>query len=180
MRILYVSQWLSEIGGGGEIVFRDLAYGMIRYGHEIHVISQHHNAIQDTESTDNPSIHRVGPPLSGSPPPTLRENVIFGINGILRGSKVIRENKIDIIHANNLTSAMIGAVLSKLFSIPLVITVHILFSKSRNNFWKIWGAQPSVSRASSVIAPLIEKLSVRIDPDAIHTVTNTTKLDLME
>jgi glycosyltransferase involved in cell wall biosynthesis len=180
MRILYVSQWLSEIGGGGEIVFRDLAYGMIKYGHEIDVISQYHIDVQDSKSAGNLSIHRVGPPLHGPPPPTLRENIAFGINGILKGSRVIRDKKIDIIHANNLTSAVIGAALSKLFSVPLIVTVHILFAKSKNNFWKGWGSQPSVSRATSIIAPLIEKLSVRIDADAIHTVTNTTKLDLIE
>jgi len=180
MKILYVSQWLSEIGGGGEIVFRDLAYGMIEYGHEVDVISQRHTSLQDTGSADRLSIHRVGPELSGPPPPSFRENLAFGIYAILKGSQIIRNKKTDIIHANNLTSAVIGTVLSRLFALPLIITVHILFAKSQDNFWRTWGAQPNVSQISSRIAPLIEKLIVKVDADAIHTVTNATKLDLIE
>jgi glycosyltransferase involved in cell wall biosynthesis len=180
MRILYVSQWLSDIGGGGEIVLRDLAYGMIQYGHYVDVISQCHIDTRDMAVTDRLSIHRIKPVLRGPPPPTLRQNAGYIINGILQGSRIIRQHKIDVIHSNNLSSAVIGLVLSKIFSVPLVITIHILFADSKKNFWKEWGNQPNISRVVSIIAPLVEKLTARFNADAIHTVTNSTREDLID
>jgi glycosyltransferase involved in cell wall biosynthesis len=180
MRILYVSQWLSDIGGGGEIVFRDLAYGMIQYGHYVDVISQYHVDTHDMAVTDRLYIHRIKPVLRGPPPPTLRQNAGYIINGILQGSRIIRQHKIDMIHSNNLSSAVVGLVLSKIFSVPLVITIHILFADSKKNFWKEWGNQPNISRAVSIIAPLVEKLTARFNADAIHTVTNSTREDLID
>jgi glycosyltransferase involved in cell wall biosynthesis len=180
MRILYVSQWLSDRGGGGEVVFRDLAYGMIKYGHTVDVISQYHIDTRDMSGGNGPSIHRVKPILRGPPPPTLRQNAAYVINGILLGSRIIRRQKIDIIHANNLSSAVVGAVLSKAFSVPLVITIHILFTNSKNNFWKEYGNQPKIPRAVSIIAPFVEKLTTRIHAATIHTVTDSTKADLVD
>jgi glycosyltransferase involved in cell wall biosynthesis len=179
MRILYVSQWLSEIGGGGEIVFRDLAYGMVKFGHRVDVISQYHTDIHDINLGNDLCIHRVKPILQGPPPPTPRQNAAYVLNGILKGSQIIRSRKIELIHANNLTSAIIGAVLSKIFSVPLIITVHILFTNSKDNFWKEWASQPNVSRVTSLIAPFVERLITRVHADAIHTVTNSTKIDLL-
>jgi glycosyltransferase involved in cell wall biosynthesis len=178
MNILYVSQWLSAVGGGGEVVFRDFAYGMTRFSHNVDVISQNHSDIVDEPTKENLNINRIGTILHGPPPPSLRQNISFMISGIVQGARIIISKKVDIIHANNMSSAIIGATLAKLFSLPLVITIHSVYGK--NDFWKQWGSQPNVSRISSFIAPLAEKVTIRVKSDAIHTVTHSTKNDIIE
>jgi glycosyltransferase involved in cell wall biosynthesis len=178
MKILYVSQWLSHIGGGGEIVFRDLAYGMHRFNHTVEVISQRHADINDGPILDTLRIHRTGPMLCGPPPPSLKQNIAFIMSGLMMGARIIVRKKVDVIHANNMSSAIIGAILSKLFSLPLIITIHSVYGK--NNFWKKWGYQPKVSRITPLIAPIAEKFTIKVKSDAIHTVTYSSKNDIME
>jgi glycosyltransferase involved in cell wall biosynthesis len=178
MKILYVSQWLSAIGGGGEIVFRDLAYGMNRFNHTVEVISQRHADIIDSPSKHTVNIHRIRPMLYGSPPPSLKQNIAFILGGLILGARIIANRKIDVIHANNMSSAFIGAVLSKLFSLPLIITIHSVYGK--NNFWKEWGYQPKVSRLTALIAPMAERFTIKVKSDAIHTVTHSSKNDILE
>jgi glycosyltransferase involved in cell wall biosynthesis len=77
-----------------------------------------------------------------------------------------------------MSSAVIGAILSKLFSLPLIITIHSVYGK--NNFWKEWGYQPKVSRVTSLIAPLAERFTIKVRSDAIHTVTQSSRNDILD
>jgi glycosyltransferase involved in cell wall biosynthesis len=190
MNILYISQWLSSVGGGGEVVFRDVARGISQNGHHVHVIrhrladSKEDNEFgSDNSSVDNDAaglhIHKIRPVVRGFPP-SLRQNLMFIANAILKGSKIVRRHRIELIHVNNFAPVIAGSILSKLFGIPLVSTIHVVFGASSPDFWKKWSSQNNVSPMSSIIGPMFENLTIRIPVDTIHSVSNTTKKDILK
>jgi glycosyltransferase involved in cell wall biosynthesis len=179
VRILYITQWFSSIAGGGEVVFYNLAKGMANRGHKVEVVSHR----LDSDSGFDPinvDLHRISPPLRHLPPPSIKEHSLFLINASLKCSKVIREKRIDLIHANNLTPVIVGSILSKVYGIPLVVTIHDIFLTSSPNHWTEWAKQNNSSRLNSIVAPIFEKLTVRMPCNVIHTVSNSTKLDLLQ
>ena len=177
MKILYVSQWFSSSGGGGEVLFMEIANGIIKRGHYVHVVSHALDDFQDHES-DHIKIHRINP-LLRSFPPSYIQNIKFILNATWLGLKIIKREKIDIIHVNNFSPVIVGTILSKICNIPLVKTIHVVFSASPN-YWKNWAKQSNVSRLTSIIGPLFEKLTIRLPADIIHTVSDSTKKDLIK
>ncbi len=178
MNILYLTQWFSSIGGGGEVVFVNLAIGMAKRGHIIHVICAD-TADVHRNKQGNLLIHRVKPELQ-VPPPSLSKNVEFIVRAILKGHHVIRNHNIEIIHANNLASAVAGSILAKISNKPLVTTIHDVFSTSSHNHWKEWIKQDKkISPLTIIIAPLIEKITAKMPTNIIHTVSNASKDDLI-
>jgi glycosyltransferase involved in cell wall biosynthesis len=190
MNILYISQWLSSAGGGGEVVFRDIAQGISKNGHQVHVIrhrlagsKENNESGSDNNSVDNDAaglhIHKIRPVVEGFPP-SLRQNLMFVANAILNGSKIIRRHRIELIHVNNFAPVIAGSILSKLFGLPLVSTIHVVFGATSPDFWKKWSSQSNVSPMSSIIGPMFENLTIRIPVDTIHSVSNTTKKDILK
>ena len=178
MKILYISQWFSSVGGGGEVVFQDLAKGMSRHGHDVDVICAQVKKV--TYSLENVNEHRIKP-LLDIPPPTLKQNILYVINALIKGSSLLRSKKFELIHANNLGSIIAGTILSRLFNKPLVVTIHDIFTTSSQDHWHEWTKQGnSISKITSIVAPIVEKITVKIAPNIIHTVSNTTKEDLIK
>jgi glycosyltransferase involved in cell wall biosynthesis len=184
MNILYITQWFSSVGGGGEVVFHDIAEKISLNGHCVHVICHRYLGFEDNivgkDNTGGLSlhIHRVKPTLKGFPP-SLKQNIMFITNAILSGSKIIRKYKIELIHVNNFAPVIVGSVLSKLFNIPLISTIHVVFGASPD-FWKKWSSQNNISPLSSKIGPIFENLTIKIPVDAIHSVSNATRKDILK
>jgi glycosyltransferase involved in cell wall biosynthesis len=105
----------------------------------------------------------------------MKQNMMYIINAIIKGSQIIRQNKIDVIHANNLSPIIVGGILAKIHHVPFISTIHAIFTNSSGDFWKKWAAQNNVSRTSSIIGPLFEKITVKMPVDIIHTVSNASK-----
>ena len=177
MNIIYVSQWFSSSGGGGEVLFMQIASGMAKKGHNVHIIS-HRLANFKDDDIRNVKIHRVNPLLSNFPP-SYFQNVMFILSATWLGLRIIKREKIDVIHVNNFTPIIVGTILSKLCKVPLVKTIHVVFSATPN-YWNNWSKQLNVSRFTSKIGPLFEKLTIKLPADIIHTVSNSTKLDLIK
>ncbi|HKQ20905.1 MAG TPA: glycosyltransferase family 4 protein [Nitrososphaeraceae archaeon] len=177
MNIVYVSQWFSSSGGGGEVLFTQIARGMAEHGHNVHIIS-HKLADFKEDDMGNVKIHRVNPSLSNFPP-SYFQNVMFILSATWLGLRIIKQEKIDVIHVNNFTPILVGTILSKICKIPLVKTIHVVFSATPN-YWNNWSKQLNVSRFTSKIGPLFEKLTIKLPADVIHTVSNSTKMDLIK
>lgn len=182
MKILYLTQYFSRTrGGGGESVFFDLANGMARRGDTVNVISHllapDHEQICDIGNMLK--IYRIKPVIDFRQGffASSTQNLGYIINSTLKGSQIIRKEKVDLIHANNLSPTIAGSLLSSLHRVPLVITIHDVFTHS-DNFWKKWSSQDNVSHITSIIGPIFEKLTLNIFYDAIHTVSNSTRDDL--
>jgi glycosyltransferase involved in cell wall biosynthesis len=181
VNILYITQWLSPVGGGGEVVFYDIARGMSQVGHQVHVICHRLSGsteIDTASPNDNLHINRISPTVKGFPP-SIKQNIGFIVNAILRGSQLIRKHKIELIHVNNFAPVVVGSALSWLFHIPIVSTIHVVFGSSSPGYWKRWSSQKNISPLSSIIGPLFENLTIKIPVNTIHSVSETTRNDIL-
>jgi glycosyltransferase involved in cell wall biosynthesis len=181
LNILYITQLFSASRGGGEIIFYDFAEGMAKRGHHVDIVSHQITNSKEEYTLDGIAIHRIRPAIEhkGELPPSIKQNLLYIINAIIKGSQIIRQNKIDIIHTNNFSPVIIGSILAKIHSLPVVITIHDIFSVSSKDNWKKWAAQNNASRISSIIGPLFEKITVKMPVDIIHTVSNASKQDIL-
>jgi len=179
MNILLLSQFFSTTKGGGEYVFSMLAKMLVKNGHNVWIIT---NEIQNESYDKNLNIIFVKPTIKyqGGLPPSFSENIRYVVNAVIAGSKIMQKNNIDIIHSNNFSPALAGSVLSSLFSIPHVMTVHDIFSLCGKNYWKKWGDQANVSKLNVMLAPLFERLMVKLKHDCVHTVSDASKDDLIK
>jgi glycosyltransferase involved in cell wall biosynthesis len=181
MNILYITQFFSATRGGGEIIFYDFAEGMAKRGHHVDIVSHQITNFKEEDNLDGVAIHRIRPAIEhkGGLPPSIKQNLMYIINAIIKGSQIIRQNKIDIIHTNNFSPVIVGSILAKIYNIPIVITIHDIFTTRSGDYWKKWAAQNNVSRISSIIGPLFEKITVKMPVDIVHTVSNASKQDIL-
>ena len=179
MNILLLSQFFSTTKGGGEYVFSMLAKMLVKNGHNVWIVT---NEIENESYDKNLNIIFVKPTIKyqGGLPPTFSDNIRYAVNAVIAGSKIIRKNKIDIIHSNNFSPALAGSMLSSIFSVPHVMTVHDIFSLCGKNYWKKWGDQANVSKLNVMLAPFFEKLMVKLKHECVHTVSDATKEDLLK
>lgn len=181
MNILLLSQFFSTTKGGGEYVFSVIAKKLAEKGHKVWVIT---NKITDEHYKDIDNVKMVFiPPVleyKGGLPPSFFDNIKYSINAIITGTKIIKNEKIDIIHSNNFAPALAGSILSYLTSKPHITTVHDVFSLCGKNYWKMWGAQSDVSKLNVLLAPFFEKLMLKLRYRCIHTVSEATKEDLIQ
>jgi glycosyltransferase involved in cell wall biosynthesis len=110
----------------------------------------------------------------------MKQNMMYIINAIIKGSQIIRQNKIDVIHANNLSPIIVGGILGKIHHVPVISTIHGTFTNASGDFWKKWASQDNISRTSSIIGPLFEKITVKMPVDIIHTVSIASKDDIID
>ena len=178
MKIVYITQWFSPIGGGGEVQFVNLVTSMAKRGHSVHVICQQSSNFNNNHSIDNVCVHRIKPILNGNTI-YLKQNMKFMINAIRTGSRIIRAKKVDIIHVNNYSPIIVGSFLSRIYRIPLVKTIHAVYCATPD-FWKKWSVQDNVSSSLSFLGAPIEKFTIRLYADTIHTVSNATKKDIIK
>jgi glycosyltransferase involved in cell wall biosynthesis len=180
MNILYITQFFSATRGGGEVIFYDFAEGMAKRGHHVDIIS-HQITNLNENNLDNVAVHRIRPTIEhkGGLPPSIKQNMMYIINAIIKGSQIIRQNKIDIIHTNIHSPIIVGSILAKVHNLPIVITIHDILTSSSRDYWKKWAAQNNVSRISPIIGPLFEKITVKMPVDIIHTVSNASKDDIL-
>jgi len=179
MKILLLSQFFSSTKGGGENVFSLIAKKLAENDHKVWVIT---SKIQDEEyqNIEGIKIIFVPPTLDykGGLPPGFLDNLSYSFNAFKKGSKLIKKEKIDIIHSNNFAPALCGSFLSFFSHKPHVTTIHDVFSLCGKNYWKKWGSQSNVSKINVTLAPFFEKLLIKLRYHCIHTVSEASKNDL--
>lgn len=186
MNILYLTEFLTSIGGGGAAIFSNYPVAMASRGHHVQVICHKSR----TDSLDLPnfldfSIHRIDPEVNlahGSFPP-IADQVSYVIGMIREGGKIIRKNRIDIVHANTLNPAIAGAILGYIHKIPVVNTFHHVHGvqSNANTLYKrlqIQNANPVIASLGNITRTLYEKIIMKLPTERIHSVSNTTRDDL--
>lgn len=93
--------------------------------------------------------------------------------------KIISKNKIDIIHSNTYVPAIAGYTCSRMFRKPHVVTYHDLYFLNRKSFWKRWDSQGHSIGLVSLAGPLVERSLLKLPKTAYHTVSETSKEDLL-
>lgn len=179
MNILYITQSFSLNVGGSESVFYNWAEGMSKRGHQIDVICHQINDLNENNNLENITVHRIKPPLKhkGELPRSITQNAMYIINATRKGSQIIKQKKINIIHANFFGPAIVGSILAKLHNIPIATTVHHIFPP---DYWKKWVTRHNLSSISSIMGPFFQKAYLRMPTDIIIPVSNSTKEDLLK
>jgi glycosyltransferase involved in cell wall biosynthesis len=181
MNVLLLTQFFSTTRGGGEYIFSLVAKNLAKDNNNVFVIT---NKIEgeNYQEYKNIKVTFVPPMLQykGGLPPGFSDNLRYSINAIRQGLKIIKNEKIDIIHSNNFAPALAGSILSSLTSKPHITTVHDIFSLCGKNYWKEWGKQSDVSRLNVWLAPFFEKLMIKLRYNCIHTVSEATREDLLK
>ena len=181
LNILILSQFFSTTKGGGEHVFNLMSKSLANDGNKLWIIT---NEIEGEKYPlhEDIKIILVSPKLEyyGGLPPSFSDNIRYTINAIRKGYSIIKKEKIDIIHSNNFAPALTGSILSSLTNVPHITTVHDIFSLCGKDYWKRWGQQTNVSRLNVFLAPFFEKMMIKLQYKAVHTVSNATKNDLLK
>jgi len=179
MKVLLLTQFFSTSKGGGEYVFSIIAKTLTENNHKVWVITNKlKNEVYPTHK--NLKIIFVPPDLefAGGLPTGFVENLRYSINAIIQGRKIIKKEKIDLIHSNNFSPALSGSVLSFFTSKPHITTIHDVFSIGDNDFWKKWSKQNNVSKINALLTPYFEKFMKGLKYNCVHTVSDATKDDL--
>jgi len=181
MNVLLLTQFFSISRGGGEYMFNLIAKKLSQQGHKVWIITSKINDVDYLEYK-NVELVFVSPTLEykGGLPPTFLDNIRYFFNAIIKGQKIIKNEKIDIIHSNNFSPALAGGVLSALTSKPHITSIWDIFSLCGKDYWKRWGKQNNVSKIHAKIGALIEKLIIKIPCKAIHTISQATNDDLVK
>ena len=181
MNILLLTQFLSVTKGGGEHVFSNIANGLAKRGHNIHIITHKIENENYEQFHKNVKISFVSSiRYEGGLPPSFKDNIRFVCDATKRGFSMLRKEKIDLIHSNNFSPALVGSIISSLTHTSHITTVHDIFSLCGKNYWQIWGKQSNVSKINVLLAPIFEKMIVRLKYNAVHTVSDTTRDDLIK
>jgi glycosyltransferase involved in cell wall biosynthesis len=159
---------------------------MAKRGHHVQIICHKSR----TDALDLPQsqdlvIHRIDPEvnlLHGSFP-SIADQVSFVFRMIREGRKIIRKNRIDIIHANTLNPTIAGALLGHAYKIPVVNTVHHIHSvqSNGNNLYKslqMQNANPVIAALGNFTRTIYEKIIAKLPAERIHSVSTTTCNDL--
>jgi len=179
MNILFLTQFFSNTRGGGESLFSLMSKELSKNNHNVWIIT---NKIIDEKYSQKDKIVFVKPDLvyKGGLPPKFLDNLRYLINSIIEGRKIIKKEKIDIIHSNNFSPALAGAVLSVITKKPHVTAIWDIFTLCGKNYWHKWVEQSNVSKIHEFIGPKFEKLILKVKNDAIHTISEATKEDLVK
>ena len=181
MNVLILSQFFSTTKGGGEYLFNIITKKLDEHNHKVWVIT---NRILDEkyENSENVKIIFVPPILEykGGLPPSFLDNIRFVINAIIKGLKIIKNEKIELIHSNNFSPALAGSILSFFTSKPHITSIWDIFTLCGKDYWSKWVKQKGVSKIHGIIGPRFEKLVLKIPCKAIHTISEATNDDLVK
>jgi len=168
-------------------MFYQLADRLAKRGHKVFVIK--HKMLSLDSSRDNlnnlPSnviICEINPAVEhkGGLPAGILQNIFYVLNSIKTGLRVIKRNRIDIIHCNTYSPVFAGWLLSKLTSIPSLVTIHDVTSLHGYNFWEKWMQQfGRFSKIKALMGYISELLTIKLSKN-IHTVSETSKRDILQ
>jgi glycosyltransferase involved in cell wall biosynthesis len=181
LNILLLSQFFSTTKGGGEYVFKSMAKNLTQNGHKVWVITNNVRGEIYLES-NSLKIITVSPTLEykGGLPPTFLDNIRYIINAFQAGKKIIKSQNIDIIHSNNFSPSLAGSLISYFTKKPHIITIFDIFSQNGKDFWQKWIKQTNVSKINAMLVPWFEKILIKIRHDAIYTISNASKEDILK
>lgn len=180
MKILLLTQFFSTTKGGGEYVFKTIANNLAKNGHKVWVITNNVKN-ENYQESENLKIIIVKPTLEykGGLPPSFSENIQYVINAFKEARKIIKKEKIEIVHSNNFSPSLAGSLISSFTKIPHITTIHDVFSTYEKDFWKKWSKQSGVSYTNARLVPFFEKLMMLFRFDCIHTVSDATRDDII-
>src|SRR3989442_2204543 len=189
MNLLFFTQLFHPyIFGGGEYLLLLITKELVKKGHNVHVVVQKLRGSESFEEFNGIKIYRVGSEIEshGMLSPSIRHNLAYLLASLRKGRDIILQGKkngnaIDIIHSNTYVPVISAQICSKMYGIPHVVTFHDVYQASDKKFWKDWTIKqnPDAAFYTSTISKIIEDIIMKFDVAAFHTVSETSKMDLI-
>lgn len=189
MRILVLTHEFPPVGGGGGRAAFDTCRGLVKHGHEVHLLTAHMKGLPEHENVDGYQVIRM-PSLRRQPyKADLLAMVGFIVAGIWVGLGQIRNWRPDIIHVHFAVPAgPIAWFLSRLSGVPYVITAHLgdipdgVPQKTSNWFRWIYPFTPAIWRRASQVVAVSEfsrQLALKHYPVDIKVIPNGVDLNVL-
>jgi glycosyltransferase involved in cell wall biosynthesis len=178
MRILFLTQFFSYTRGGGPLIFFELAKAFSERGHQLFIIC---NVAPDTIQSENIKVFTVKPFLSNTYelPASPIQNIRYIANSVILGSRLVKKYRIEIIHTNSFTPVIAGSIISRTKKIPMIASIYDVVSSIGDSLWQDWIRYSGLPRYYPTIARYYEKLSLSMPFDMIHTISDTTRRDIL-
>ncbi len=106
-------------GGGIEIHVEKLAKYLAKRGNNVFIITRLFPGQKKTEKKGRISVYRTKFIYN-----KFLRAFTFNAFGMIKAEKLIKENKIDIIHCHGPVAGLFGSILSKATGVPMVFTPH--------------------------------------------------------
>ena len=179
MRILLISYYFLPGFEGSTSLVTIIADLLAKSGNQVWVITR---KFEGVNYQTHPNIKLVFVsstlPFEDRMKTGFFETIKFTLAGIRAGLKIIKKEKIDLIHSNAI-AALVGSWLSYLSSKPHIMLMHDLYSVDPN-FWQEWKKQEGNSGFNAFLGKLLEKIYVHSRFVAIHTVSEASRDDLVK
>lgn len=182
MKILYMTQLYPPlVYGGGEYVFAKWAQELTRRGHDVSVITQKTVGTQSFEKLDGVDVYRVGPEIlykGALYNIGIAKNLGFIVNAIRTAHRSAPD--FDILHSNTYMPSIAGEIVAHRQGRPHVMTVHDVFTGQRSAFSKQWKNRNELSPTVKLAGSLVEKFVLSLNVEKVHTVSDTSRNDLIK
>ncbi len=122
MKILFLNYEFFPIGGGGSTVTNFLAEGIVKKGHEVHLITSRYKNLPLYEIIKGVYIHRVKVVRKHRDRASIFEMLTYIISAFFYSKKFIKKETPEIIHAFFVVpSGVVAYVLYKRYKIPYIV-----------------------------------------------------------
>jgi L-malate glycosyltransferase len=187
MRILVLIHEYPPIGGGGGKVAEDICEGLVKYGHQVRVITSHLKGLPEREMRSGVELVRLRSGRKFAYKASFSSMALYIFSGFFRAMKDIRDWKPDVIHIHFAVPAgVLGKMVSTLTGVPYVLTAHLGDVPGgvpeKTGKWFKWVrpfTPPVWSGAKKVIAvsAFTRDLALNYYPVPIEVIPNGVELD---
>jgi glycosyltransferase involved in cell wall biosynthesis len=182
MNILFFCQlYPPAIYGGGEYIFFQYARELAKRGHNVMSIAQRLKGTTSYEAIDGISVFRTGSSIeyNGVLPVSMKRNSNYLFSALSKGVSIMANKEIDIVHSNTYIPALSGCMCAEIFRKPHIVTFHDVYFLRRESFWGSWSTQSNSNALATLAGSTVEKMLLKLPNTSYHTVSETSKEDLV-
>ncbi|MFH2027620.1 MAG: glycosyltransferase family 4 protein [Nanoarchaeota archaeon] len=161
MNILFVLENYYPHIGGVEVVFKNLAEGLVKLGNDVSIITHRLKDTKKFEVINDVKIYRIS---------CFHSRYWFTFLSIPLTLKLAKEA--DIIHTTTYNGAFPAWLASKLTNTPSLITIHEILGKRWNEF--------DMNPISSKLHQFLEWLITRLNFDYFIAISQSTEKDFLK
>jgi L-malate glycosyltransferase len=126
LRILVISHEYPPIGGGGGKVASDLNTIFIKNGHRVSLITSNFFPITNQSIIDGVKVYPIKCNRKQKFKASIQDMLLFIINGFIRSFQIMKIEKPNLIHVHfAVPGGMLAFLISKIWKIPYVLTIHL-------------------------------------------------------
>jgi D-inositol-3-phosphate glycosyltransferase len=162
MNILFVCENYYPHYGGAEILFKNLAEGLVKQGHEVNLVTRKLKKTKKEEIINGVKIHRVK---------SYNTRYLFSFTAIPKVIQLARNT--DIIQTTTFNGAPPAWVGAKITKKPVVITILEVWINK-------WHKVTNFNRLTCLIHNWLEKAIYTLKFNKYVCISNSTKQDLMK